>query len=70
MLVNTNVFNRNENEDVEGEEGSEVAKTEETDSTETPNEEGQKEITLEDLQLWSSIDMDKDGKLTISEFDR
>lgn len=35
-----------------------------------PNEEGKKELTLEDLQLWSSIDMDKDGKLTIAEFDR
>nr|XP_039254682.1 uncharacterized protein LOC120331636 isoform X2 [Styela clava] len=35
-----------------------------------PNEEGQKELTLEDIQLWSSIDLDKDGKLTVSEFDR
>nr|XP_002126738.1 uncharacterized protein LOC100186118 isoform X1 [Ciona intestinalis] len=35
-----------------------------------PNAEGKKELELEDIQLWSSMDMDKDGKLTIAEFER
>ncbi|XP_077969814.1 uncharacterized protein LOC120331636 isoform X2 [Styela clava] len=51
-------------------EGAEGEESESTESTEKPNEEGQKELTLEDIQLWSSIDLDKDGKLTVSEFDR
>uniref|UniRef100_H2Z3F7 EF-hand domain-containing protein n=1 Tax=Ciona savignyi TaxID=51511 RepID=H2Z3F7_CIOSA len=35
-----------------------------------PTEEGKKELELEDLQLWTSMDMNKDGKLTIAEFER
>nr|XP_002126716.1 uncharacterized protein LOC100186118 isoform X4 [Ciona intestinalis] len=43
--------------------------TDESDA-EAPNAEGKKELELEDIQLWSSMDMDKDGKLTIAEFER
>ncbi|XP_076818137.1 uncharacterized protein LOC143463518 isoform X2 [Clavelina lepadiformis] len=35
-----------------------------------PNEEGKKELELQDLQLWASMDLDKDGKLTVEEFER
>ena len=40
------------------------------ESAEAPDANGQKTLTLEDIQLWSSIDLDKNGKLTVSEFDR
>ncbi|XP_076818138.1 uncharacterized protein LOC143463518 isoform X3 [Clavelina lepadiformis] len=50
-----------------GEEESDDAKT---DDAEKPNEEGKKELELQDLQLWASMDLDKDGKLTVEEFER
>jgi len=36
----------------------------------TPDEKGQRKIELEDLQLWKSMDLNKDGKLTIAEYER
>lgn len=55
---------------VASEEDAEAAAGEEGADAETPNAEGKKELELEDLQLWSSMDLDKDGKLTVSEFER
>jgi len=37
---------------------------------EEPNADGDKPLELEDMQLWSSMDLDKDGKLTVGEFER
>jgi len=36
----------------------------------TPNEKGQRKIELEDLQLWKNMDLNKDGKLTVAEYER
>jgi len=36
----------------------------------TPNANGQKKIELEDMQLWKTMDLNKDGKLTIAEYER
>ena len=38
--------------------------------TEAPNAQGKKILLMEDLQLWSAIDLNKDGKLTVSEYER
>merc|ERR1739838_524776 len=35
-----------------------------------PNAKGEKKIELEDLHLWKSMDLNKDGKLTIAEYER
>merc|ERR1712203_309967 len=35
-----------------------------------PNADGDKPLELEDMQLWASMDLDKDGKLTVGEFER
>jgi len=40
------------------------------DDAESPNEKGQRKIELEDLQLWKNMDLNKDGKLTIAEYER
>jgi len=40
------------------------------DDAETPNEKGQRKIELEDLQLWKNMDLNKDGKLTVAEYER
>ena len=45
-------------------------KTETTDDAEQPNSEGKKELQLEDMQLWAAIDLNKDGKLTVAEYER
>merc|ERR1711881_613230 len=37
---------------------------------EEPNADGEKPLELEDMQLWSSMDLDKDGRLTVGEFER
>merc|ERR1712212_1162357 len=37
---------------------------------EEPNADGDKPLELEDMQLWASMDLDKDGKLTVEEFER
>merc|ERR1712179_633763 len=37
---------------------------------EEPNADGDKPLELEDMQLWASMDLDKDGKLTVGEFER
>jgi len=36
----------------------------------TPNEKGERKIELEDLQLWKNMDLNKDGKLTVAEYER
>jgi len=36
----------------------------------TPNEKGERKIELEDLHLWKNMDLNKDGKLTIAEYER
>jgi len=40
------------------------------DDAETPNDKGERKIELEDLQLWKNMDLNKDGKLTIAEYER
>jgi len=40
------------------------------DDAETPNEKGERKIELEDLQLWKNMDLNKDGKLTVAEYER
>ena len=40
------------------------------DDAEQPNAEGKKELQLEDMQLWAAIDLNKDGKLTVAEYER
>ena len=45
-------------------------KTETSDDAEQPNAEGKKELQLEDMQLWAAIDLNKDGKLTVAEYER
>merc|ERR1712168_311036 len=37
---------------------------------ETPNDKGERKIELEDMQLWKSMDLNKDGRLTIAEYER
>ena len=49
---------------------SEETASDSDSGAETPNADGNKELELEDLQLWTSMDLDKDGKLTIGEFER
>lgn len=53
----------------EGDEGGELTTGDESD-TEQPDANGKRTLALEDMQLWSSIDLDKNGKLTVHEFDR
>merc|ERR1712183_595936 len=36
----------------------------------TPNEKGVRKIELEDLQSWKNMDLNKDGKLTVTEYER
>jgi len=36
----------------------------------TPNDKGERKIELEDIQLWKTMDLNKDGKLTIAEYER
>merc|ERR1739838_1077021 len=36
----------------------------------TPNEKNERKIELEDLQLWKTMDLNKDGKLTVAEYER
>merc|ERR1719427_2383199 len=36
----------------------------------TPNDKGERKIELEELQLWKNMDLNKDGKLTIAEYER
>merc|ERR1712202_61621 len=37
---------------------------------ETPNDKGGRKIELEDMQLWKNMDLNKDGRLTIAEYER
>merc|ERR1719402_1272690 len=37
---------------------------------ETPNDKGERKIELEDMQLWKNMDLNKDGKLTVAEYER
>merc|ERR1712002_626496 len=37
---------------------------------ETPNDKGERKIELEDMQLCKSMDLNKDGRLTIAEYER
>jgi len=37
---------------------------------ETPNDKGERKIELEDMQLWKNMDLNKDGRLTIAEYER
>merc|ERR1739838_1124657 len=41
-----------------------------SDDAETPNEKNERKIELEDLQLWKTMDLNKDGKLTVAEYER
>merc|ERR1712183_609050 len=36
----------------------------------TPNDKGERKIELEDMQLWKNMDLNKDGRLTIAEYER
>merc|ERR1712183_674683 len=36
----------------------------------TPNDKGERKIELEDIQLWKTMDLNKDGKLTVAEYER
>ena len=47
------------------EEGKEEEKKEEEKKDELP-----KDLKLEDLSLWESMDLDKDGKLTVAEYEQ
>merc|ERR1712183_113774 len=38
--------------------------------SETPNDKGERKIELEDMQLWKNMDLNKDGRLTIAEYER
>merc|ERR1739838_1290327 len=40
------------------------------ETKETPNEKNERKIELEDLQLWKTMDLNKDGKLTVAEYER
>jgi len=40
------------------------------DDAETPNDKGERKIELEDIQLWKTMDLNKDGKLTVAEYER
>merc|ERR1712018_517901 len=56
---------------VEGEAAeAEAEPTAEELLAEEPNADGDKPLELEDMQLWASMDLDKDGKLTVGEFER
>jgi len=37
---------------------------------EKPNDKGERKIELEDMQLWKNMDLNKDGRLTIAEYER
>merc|ERR1719489_365580 len=37
---------------------------------EKPNDKGERKIELEDMQLWKNMDLNKDGRLTIVEYER
>jgi len=52
------------------EEKGDDEKTENSDDAEQPNAAGKKELQLEDMQLWAAIDLNKDGKLTVAEYER
>merc|ERR1712070_1249782 len=44
---------------------------EDSDSdAEKPNDKGERKIELEDMQLWKNMDLNKDGRLTIAEYER
>ena len=42
----------------------------ESNDAEQPNANGKKDLQLEDMQLWAAIDLNKDGKLTVAEYER
>merc|ERR1739838_1157703 len=45
-------------------------KSDDDSSDDAAKEEGEKEIELEDMNLWKTMDLNKDGKLTIAEYER
>jgi len=56
--------------EISKEEGDSESDAPAADDAETPNEKGERKIELEDLQLWKNMDLNKDGKLTVAEYER
>merc|ERR1739838_739580 len=57
-------------DDAEKADEAEKSDDDSSDDAEAPNAKGEKKIELEDLHLWKSMDLNKDGKLTIAEYER
>merc|ERR1712168_619439 len=58
-------------DDKKAEESDKESDNEDNDSdAETPNDKGERKIELEDMQLWKNMDLNKDGRLTIAEYER
>jgi len=56
--------------EIKSDDKSDDESEENADDAETPNEKGERKIELEDLHLWKNMDLNKDGKLTIAEYER
>merc|ERR1712168_247724 len=58
-------------DDEKSEDSDKETDNEDSDSdAETPNDKGERKIELEDMQLWKNMDLNKDGRLTIAEYER
>merc|ERR1712002_932179 len=58
-------------DDEKSEDSDKESNNEDSDSdAETPNDKGERKIELEDMQLWKNMDLNKDGRLTIAEYER
>merc|ERR1719206_1179270 len=58
-------------DDEKSEDSDKESDNEDSDSdAETPNDKGERKIELEDMQLWKNMDLNKDGRLTIAEYER
>jgi len=58
-------------DDEKSEDSDKDTDNEDSDSdAETPNDKGERKIELEDMQLWKNMDLNKDGRLTIAEYER
>merc|ERR1712142_1420657 len=58
-------------DDEKSEDSDKESDNEDSDSdAETPNDKGERNIELEDMQLWKNMDLNKDGRLTIAEYER
>merc|ERR1711931_591808 len=58
-------------DDEKSEDSDKESDNEDNDSdAETPNDKGERKIELEDMQLWKNMDLNKDGRLTIAEYER